>query len=343
MVVLNEILEKIEKGTQNVASITVNKHLELDLDLGTLLGVDLNILDKNSLDNDYLRNLTRDNVQLLFNKLWELPTDRVEEAIVVELPSPLFKLPRIKPVPKPKALTKWQQFAKEKGIQKKKKAKLTWDDQLKKWVPRFGFKKAKAEMDKNWVLEVPANAPFEDQFEKKITVKAERVAKNELQRLRNIAKSKDIKIPRFGILNPEKSTSKDLQTAITVAKSSTASVGKFQQKLPNEKEARGIATITPGVSRKRKLPPVSGDEKNTNLNILDSILHKRPKLDIEQAVSRRHNLTEAQKDNPEKRIRKGKGPGKGKMSSKPSKSKKPASGKGQRKGKGGGGGGRKRR
>ncbi|KAK9881094.1 hypothetical protein WA026_014437 [Henosepilachna vigintioctopunctata] len=111
-------------------------------------------------------------------------------------------------------------------------------------------------MGKNCVLEVPSNAPFEYQFEKKMTVKAERIAKNEIQRLRNIAKAKDIIIPRFGIL---KSTSTNLQT---VAKSSTASVGKFQEKLLHEKEARGIATITPGASsRKRKLPPVSGDEK----------------------------------------------------------------------------------
>lgn len=43
--------------------------------------------------------------------------------------------------------------------------------------------------------------PYEDQFEKKIQAKKERVAKNEYQRLRNIAKNK--KIPgEFGcILN----------------------------------------------------------------------------------------------------------------------------------------------
>ena len=34
--------------------------------------------------------------------------------------------------------------------------------------------------------------PYEDQFEKKIQAKKERIAKNEYQRLRNIAKSKKI-------------------------------------------------------------------------------------------------------------------------------------------------------
>lgn len=42
--------------------------------------------------------------------------------------------------------------------------------------------------------------PYEDQFEKKIQAKKERVAKNEYQRLRNIAKNR--KIPgKFYILN----------------------------------------------------------------------------------------------------------------------------------------------
>lgn len=149
-------------------------------------------------------NLARDNTQLLLNKLWELPTERVEEAVMVKLPPPKTVLPRMKPVPTPRPLTKWQKFAQEKGIQKKKKPKLSWDDQLQKWVPLYGFKRAQAGNEKNWLLEVPQNAdPNEDQFEKKAVAKSENVAKNELQRLRNIAKSKKIKVPRVGVANPE--------------------------------------------------------------------------------------------------------------------------------------------
>lgn len=90
------------------------------------------------------------------------------------------------------------------GIDKKKKAKLSWDEQLQKWIPLYGFKRAQAEKEKNWVLEVPQNAdPNEDQFAKKQVAKSENVAKNELQRLRNIAKSRKIKVPRVGLTNPE--------------------------------------------------------------------------------------------------------------------------------------------
>lgn len=64
------------------------------------------------------------------NKIWELPTETVEEAIVAKLPVPKFVLPREKPLPKPKPLTKWQKYAQEKGITKTKKSKLAWDEIL---------------------------------------------------------------------------------------------------------------------------------------------------------------------------------------------------------------------
>lgn len=75
--------------------------------------------------------MTRDNTQLLLNKVWELPTSRVDEAIVAELPKPTYLIPRSLPVPKAKEPTKWEKFAKEKGIVKNKKSKLIWDEVLK--------------------------------------------------------------------------------------------------------------------------------------------------------------------------------------------------------------------
>lgn len=80
--------------------------------------------------DEYLKDLARDNTQLLLNKIWELPIERVEEAIVAKLPAPTFVLPREKPLPKPKPLTKWQKYAREKGITKTKKSKLNWDATL---------------------------------------------------------------------------------------------------------------------------------------------------------------------------------------------------------------------
>lgn len=80
--------------------------------------------------NEYLCALIRDNVQLLVNEVWELPTERVEECVVAKLPPPAFVLPRTRKCPVAKPLTKWERFAKEKEIQNKKKDKKLFDKDL---------------------------------------------------------------------------------------------------------------------------------------------------------------------------------------------------------------------
>lgn len=142
---------------------------------------------------------------------------------------------------------------------------------------------------------MPQNAdPMEDQFKKKVDLKNERVAKNEMQRLKNIARAQKIKVPRVGILDSNVSTSKELTTAVTIAKSSTASVGKFQKKLVAERTARGLGVkeLIPGVKRKvSHLEP----EKSHNMDLIQSILNKRPKFDEEKGMTmqRRDNRLKA--------------------------------------------------
>jgi len=79
---------------------------------------------------EYLTALTRENTQLLVNAIWELPTERVDESIVAKLPEPTTVLPRLRKPPGPRPLTKWEKFAKEKGISKKKKDKKTYDETM---------------------------------------------------------------------------------------------------------------------------------------------------------------------------------------------------------------------
>lgn len=75
-------------------------------------------------------------------------------------------------------------------------------------------------------------------------------------------------------------------TAATVAKASTASVGKFQDKLPKEKTARGIGVkeLIPG--SKRKASHIGEQPENIqNLELIKSVLNKRPKFDEDKAIS----------------------------------------------------------
>lgn len=63
-------------------------------------------------------------------------------------------------------------------------------------------------------------------------------------------------------------------------------MGKFQDKLPKEKMARGIGVkeLIPGA--KRKASHVNNvDEKVANLDLINSVLSKKSKIDDDKAFS----------------------------------------------------------
>ncbi|KZC08238.1 PREDICTED: ribosome biogenesis regulatory protein homolog [Dufourea novaeangliae] len=286
MDVVQAILKNESQEKDSRKSTEVHKDVEVETDVGSLLALDYNTLNLKTLrseQEEYLKSVTRDNVQILFNNIWELPTERIDEAIVAKLPKPQFVLPRSRQIPKPKPLTKWQQYAKEKGIKSKKKnkSKLKWDDELQKWIPTFGYKRNNAEEQKEWLVEVNnENKAMEDSFAVAKAGKEERRSKNELQRLRNIAKAKNIKIPQVGLPTREHFPDpQQLSQAITVARTSTASAGKFQDRLPKEKDAKGIARQVPGMKRKaEEVPSNLQDERKRNKNLADNILKSNAKI-----------------------------------------------------------------
>lgn len=127
--------------------------------------------------------------------------------------------------------------------------------------------------------EVPSNAdPNEDQFAKVAEMKKENIAKNEFQRLRNIAKNKKIKVPSVGVTGNEYASNKELGLAMHHAKHATASKGKFQPDLPNEKKIKGL-----GKKRKMELTTGSGQvEKKRNIEVLEKI--GKPGLNLDGAI-----------------------------------------------------------
>ncbi|XP_055378832.1 ribosome biogenesis regulatory protein homolog [Condylostylus longicornis] len=290
MDIVKEVLEKQQKELEKYKPVTVEKHLEVRNDLGMMLCTDPNDINAEQLKENkenFLQELTRDNVQLLLNEIWDLPTERIDECVVAKLPPSTTILPRLRKIPGPKVLTKWEKFAKEKGIKKRKKDKKIFDQELDKWVPTYGYRRAEAEKSKDWVLEVPQTAdPMADMFQQKVDLRNEKVAKNEIQRMKNIVRAKKMDIPRSGYLGPEVASSKQLLTAASIAKASTASIGKFQEKLPKEKQARGIGIkeLMPGLKRKTShLREIS--EKEENLELIKSVLNKKPKLNVDAAIS----------------------------------------------------------
>lgn len=111
---------------------------------------------------------------------------------ILTLPMPTTLLPRAKPLPKPKPLTKWQEFAKKKGIAptSKKEGKLIYDEDTQQWVPKWGYKGANKKVEEQWIHEIPMGK--DDDYDPSKEMKKERKKRklhNEGQRLKNIARA----------------------------------------------------------------------------------------------------------------------------------------------------------
>jgi len=281
---ITEVSESTPRQSVSYKSTEVTKAVEPNVDLGNLLLEDFDPLDADqykSNGSDYLKEVARSNAQFLVNKLWQLPTKRVEDVIVAVLPKPTTILPREKEVPKIKPTTKWQEYAKMKGIQNRKKGRMVWDDESKSWKPAWGYKRANNAED-DWLVEIPDQKdPYRDYYGDLKEAKKERVAKNELQRLRNVARAAGgSEVEGIG-LNIEKKSSKQVARQLDRAKHATASLGKYAEKIPKEKPARNTG-------KKRKFLPNENaipKEKDKALEIWQRMESKRPKLDIEKAVS----------------------------------------------------------
>ena len=111
-------------------SVVVEKEDDLQYDLGHLCAFDPTPVDAEALREDregHLLRTARDNMQLLANQLYGLLANAQEKS-VIRLPPPVTQLPREKPLPEARQLTRWEKFAKEKGIVKHKRSKMVWDE-----------------------------------------------------------------------------------------------------------------------------------------------------------------------------------------------------------------------
>ena len=71
------------------------------------------------------------------------------------MPPPTTPLPREKPIPTPKAETKWERFARKKGIQHtRKEGKRVYDEDKGDWVPKWGYKGKNKDGENDWLVEV---------------------------------------------------------------------------------------------------------------------------------------------------------------------------------------------
>ncbi|KAF9109522.1 Rhodanese- sulfurtransferase [Mortierella sp. AM989] len=272
----------LEAHKQKFKSVSVEgKVIPVEFDLGLLTAYDQNPVDEVELKknkDEYLQSLSRDNAQLLFNEIFQLQTISDDNGVMAMLPTPTTLLPREKPLPKPKPETRWEKFAKAKGIVNRKKERMVFDDASGEYKPRWGYKGINDDGSKDWIIEVPSGSnPMEDQYEARRDAKKERIDKNEKRRQRNmeeaaVATKMDQKAVNKGdrpnMDNARVMKRKEIENQILISKASTASAGKFDDAIKGDLKPRGI---------KRQFAPTVADlskEKAGNMSILDRVVGK---------------------------------------------------------------------
>jgi len=254
---LNELEENSFK------SATVEKEDYLIYDLGNLAALDNHQLDPEAHNNDiekFLHEYNRDNTQLLINKLFKLPSIKDEVGALALLPNPITVIPREKPLPKEKVVTKWEEFKKAKGIHTRKKDKLVWDETHKEYRRSYGYKKANDTINDTWVIDAKPGGslnPFEDlSNKKKQRIEKQNIAEKKNQ-LRGV--SKNDKGNSISSAPSREKLKQDISTALSIVRKSSASMGKFDKQLPKEDP------ISKGIKRKFEAtaPPDLSDEKES--------------------------------------------------------------------------------
>lgn len=126
--------------------VAVNKPTPYTFDLGLLLATDPNPVSLPTAPADLEQSLAetaRDGAQALINQLLTTcPIASTADGVALTLPPASTPLPREKPLPEPKAMTKWQKFAAKKGIAPKtreQRRNLVYDEEGGAWRPKWGF------------------------------------------------------------------------------------------------------------------------------------------------------------------------------------------------------------
>ncbi|KAK3329753.1 ribosomal biogenesis regulatory protein [Apodospora peruviana] len=134
-------------ATKEKLTVVVDKPTPYTFDLGLLLANDPNPLSIGPSEREAsLAAIARDGAQSLINQLLTVcPISSTPAGVLLSLPPAQTPLPREKPVPAPKAETKWSAFAKRRGIAPKtreQRRNLQLNEETGTFERRWGYKGA---------------------------------------------------------------------------------------------------------------------------------------------------------------------------------------------------------
>ncbi|KAG5184542.1 ribosome biogenesis regulatory protein-domain-containing protein [Tribonema minus] len=283
---------------------------DMSFDLRNLVAFNPHAVDAASLGSTAeereraLMERARMGVQQLMAKLFTLPSEPSNVGPVAHLPAEeVTQVPREKPLPKPRAETKWEKFAKEKGIKAKKSSRMVWDEDHKEWRPNWGYKRGNDGVLDLPIVEHKSNADImADPWTEARAAKKARVVKNLTQRAKNDMRSSG-KNPMAGIpldmmpaarglagsAGSRKRGRDSTRKALELAQASTASMGKFDSKRAGEPERKkGAGGVAAAARQKFKPLVVKGGAKTEGegaLKILNSVMINRDKRKNKSAVA----------------------------------------------------------
>ncbi len=247
----------------------------IDLDIGCLAAFDKRVGEPGSLIER-----ARSGVEPLVHALFSLPSVQTDHGRLVDLPGATTPLPREKPIPKEREPTKWEKFAKEKGIVKKRRDRLVFDEQSGEYLPRYGRNSVKS-LERDVVLPHKESlGEGEDPFSAKRKEKKLRIKNEKKKHLRNLGRAEKAKGKINPVLAldvaPRGASGKrhipmaSLKDGISVVQRSTASAGKFDKRVKNEPKVKQVG-------KRRKFEAVADKktlvgEKERAKKVLDRVL-----------------------------------------------------------------------
>jgi regulator of ribosome biosynthesis len=243
--------------------------------------------------------MTTKTTESLVHALFQLPSQASEDAVSVILPQKEVEVcPREKPLPKEKPKTRWEKFAEEKGLKQQKRSRMVWDETIKDWAPRHGFKSVKKNAERvEWAIEAkPGDDPSEDPFLKRRMQKQLDQSKQKFREVRNTLEAAGQKVPTgvSGGDKPQKKGKAEVKEALRRSQQSTASHGRHDSLAAHESKAK--------VKTSSKVTPQSFNaEKAASLKLASKVLEGGPVNKAKAARVAQHDSDQRAAKRPKKR------------------------------------------
>jgi len=270
-----------EKSTIDLAALEQDIKLMREVatvDPGHLAVFDPTPIDASAFRKDkdsFLKSHTCAAIQMLVRQLKTLPQEKVAHSIVAELPKPQTITPREKPIPKAKPLTRWQKFAQEKGITKKKRSVMEYDELREEYRPRHGYGKVNDDKD-DWLLpHKEGKGDDYDPWEERAEAKRSKKEKQTMQEQRNMKEAKEggyVAPLTTSVLDGSKQGKGELADTLAVVQRSSASMGKFDRRRKGEAEIKAPRGKRHKVSAAVGTSSELKSEKTANLETLEKMM-----------------------------------------------------------------------